>query len=146
MTRRTTVRWIRLANLALIAVLLVGAAWMAWQVVAIAFPAPDPLCERLHCVDGFPGLALAVLVPVLMVWLVLVGAQVVLTLGPTIRPVLALLAVSDLLWILAAALGLRQAADYGSGADPARVFAWVVIALAATATLSCIVGFRARSE
>jgi hypothetical protein len=142
MTRHDARGSIRLAHLALVAVQLVGVAWIATRLAEIVFYKPEPGCEPYNCSHP-SSLLLFVLIPVLVVWLAFIAGQLVLALGPTIRPVLGLLAVADSILVLAGVLGLVRVTDSGQGADGVRLFYGAVIALATTGTLTCLMGLRA---
>jgi hypothetical protein len=115
--------------------------------VAVAAVVPAVLVSRIIVaasqppttapVDSLPDWFWAVAVggPLLIASLLLLGVQPRLAMG--VRR-LVLLALIDLVWVLAASLGLALASPFGRSADLARGYALVVIVLSGIASIASL--------
>ncbi len=128
-------RVVRVTHVALVGVLLVAPVWLLVRIVSILIGSAD---RSSSPVDSLPDSTLVIIyVPVLVATLFLLGWQLRLAFGPRSGRRLALLAVTDIVWILVASMGLALASRYGSAGDPARVAAWAILGMAALAALAC---------
>ena len=134
---------IRRVHLLLVAVLLVGAGWIAIRIAGIVFYTPPP-DSGPYAVDDPSALLLFVLIPVLLIWLGVIVGQVIFALAPVTSARLLLLAAGDIVWVFCAAWGLGTVAGSGRGADAPRAYALTVIVVATAGVISCVLGMRAR--
>ena len=105
---------IRRVHLLLVAVLLVGAGWIAIRIAGIVFYTPPPDAGP-YAVDDPSALLLFVLIPVLLIWLGVIVGQVIFAFAPVTSARLLLLAAGDIVWVFGAAWGLGTVAGSGAG-------------------------------